>query len=99
MSALTTGHAASAKTMDTLGLSGSKPMLPGRATGYLRRYIEEARSYERVGQPRGEKPIKSRGIELTIPVGTPIKVRDKLDEVAKETLALGVVVNISAVVK
>ncbi|WP_265665838.1 endonuclease toxin domain-containing protein, partial [Verminephrobacter aporrectodeae] len=97
----TTEHAVSIKTMDTLGLSGSNPMPPWRAAGYLRDYVEKVRSYERVGQPNGiyEERIQSRGIELAIPEGTPFKVREALDEVAKKALAKGVVVNISVVVK
>ncbi|WP_265655857.1 DUF637 domain-containing protein, partial [Verminephrobacter aporrectodeae] len=97
----TTDHAVSIKTMDTLGLSGSNPMKPWRAAGYLRRYVDEARDYKRVGQPNGiyEKPIKSRSIELAIPVGTPVKVREALDKVVIDALAQGVVVNISVVVK
>ncbi|MCW5321916.1 hypothetical protein D5039_12345 [Verminephrobacter aporrectodeae subsp. tuberculatae] len=97
----TTGHAVSIKTMDTLGLSGSNPMKPWRASGYLRRYVDEAIRYERVGQPNGiqKGQIKSREIELAIPVGTPFKVREALDKVAIDALAQGVVVNISVVVK
>ncbi|WP_040892278.1 hypothetical protein, partial [Verminephrobacter aporrectodeae] len=66
----TTGHAVSIKTMDTLGLSGSKPMTPGQAAGYLRRYVKEAKDYEKSAhQANGIEAgdIQSRRIELAIP--------------------------------
>ncbi|WP_265665837.1 endonuclease toxin domain-containing protein [Verminephrobacter aporrectodeae] len=96
----TTGHAVSVKTMDTLGLSGSKPMTPEGAAGYLRRYVQEVVDYEKsVHQTNGvpENSIQSKTIELAIPEGTPIKVHDKLNEVARDALVQGVQVIISVV--
>ncbi|MCW5255911.1 endonuclease toxin domain-containing protein [Verminephrobacter aporrectodeae] len=97
----TMGRAVSIKAMDTLGLSGSKPMLPGRAAGYLRRYVAKVVDYKKAGQSYGieKADIQLRFIELAIPGGTSIKVREALDKVAREGLVQGVRVSISVIMK
>ncbi|MCW8201923.1 DUF637 domain-containing protein, partial [Verminephrobacter aporrectodeae] len=98
-----TGHAVSAKTMDTLGLTGSgKPMKAENAESSLRRYIREAIDYEKHPRQRHgieEGKINSRTIELAIPAGTPVDVRKKLNDAVEWGRGEGVQVIISVTVK
>jgi hypothetical protein len=99
-----TGHAVSAKTMDTLGLTNQAgtPMTAANAERYLRNYINDAKGYEL--DPRQKNAItagdiKSKSVELAIPHGTPANVRQALERAAAQGRAEGVQVRITVVRK
>jgi len=99
-----TGHAVSAKTMDTLGLTNEAgtPMTAANAERYLRNYINDAKNYEKPrAQPNAisETRIRSKSIELAIPNGTPTDVRQALERAAAFGRAEGVQVRITVVRK
>ena len=99
-----TGHAVSAKTMDTLGLThpAGTPMTAANAERYLRRYINDARGYEAPPRQRDaiqEGLIRSKSVELAIPRGTPSDVRLALERAAAYGRAEGVLVRITVVGK
>lgn len=100
-----TGHAVSAKTMDTLGLTNQagKPMTAANAEKYLRNYINDVRSYEKPsrGQPNAisELRINSKSLELAIPQGTPRDVRQALERAAAAGREDGIQVRITTVRK
>ncbi|MCW8205090.1 DUF637 domain-containing protein, partial [Verminephrobacter aporrectodeae] len=95
-----TGHAISAKTIDTLGLSrGGKPMSPRNAKNTLMDAIKDARDYKKDVdiQPKAieTEKVKSRSVEVAIPAGTPVDVRNKLNEAVEWGRSQGVQVIIS----
>jgi hypothetical protein len=99
-----TGHAMSAKTMDTLGLTNQAgtPMTAANAERYLRNYIDDAVGYEKSryqtnGIPEGK--INSKSIELAIPSGTPANVRQALERAATYGRSEGVQVRITVTAK
>ena len=99
-----TGHAVSAKTMDTLGLTkqAGTPMTATNAERYLRNYINDAKRYE--PDPRQQnailaEDIKSKSVELAIPQGTPANVRQALERAVAYGRAEGVQVQITTVRK
>lgn len=99
-----TGHAVSAKTMDTLGLTNQAgtPMTATNAERYLRNYINDAKSYKPPPNQKNAIPaddIKSKSVELAIPHGTPANVRQALERVAAYGRAEGVQVRITVVRK
>lgn len=99
-----TGHAVSAKTMDTLGLTqqGGKPMTAKNAERYLRNYISDAVTYDKArNQPNGlvKDLIKFKSIELAIPHGTPTDIRQALERAATLGRAEGVQVRITVTAK
>jgi hypothetical protein len=99
---LETGHAVSAKSMDTLALTreGGAPMTPESAARYLRRYIDDAAKYKKSDyQPSAirEDMVSSRTVELAIPHGTPANVRQALEAAAFDGRAKGVEVKITIV--
>ena len=99
-----TGHAVSAKTMDTLGLTrqGGAPMTADNAERYLRNYINDAKSYDKPESQKKAIPtgdIKSKSIELAIPHGTPANVRQALERAATYGRSEGVQVRITVTAK
>lgn len=99
-----TGHAVSAKTMDTLGLTSEAgtPMTAANAERYLKGYINDAKSYKPPPSQKNAIPadeIKSKSVELAIPHGTPANVRQALERAAANGRAEGVQVRITVVRK
>jgi hypothetical protein len=100
-----TGHAVSAKTMDTLGLTNQAgtPMTAANAERYLKNYINDVKNYEKPskGQPNAisEFRINSKSIELAIPAGTPRDVRQALERAAAAGREEGIQVRITTVRK
>lgn len=99
-----TGHAVSAKTMDTLGLTtqASTPMTAANAERYLRKYVNDAKSYEPPPSQTNAiraAAVSSKSIELAIPQATPADVRQALERAAAYGRAEGVQVRITVVRK
>lgn len=97
-----TGHAVSAKSMDTLALTreGGAPMTAESAARYLRRYIDDAAKYlpppHQIDAIDADE-IRTRSVELAIPHGTPANVRQALEAAAFDGRAKGVEVRITIV--